>query len=996
MLLRRLRFAFCGARVATLLLAVMSAVTQGDLEAQTSPISDQLDMLRNLTPEQQQAVLQQIGGGGVGNGTGLGGINGAIGAGQYQQGNQNRDPAAVERERRIEAERERRDREDLFPVLKPEDTVLLSIDYTLPPVQTQNNPNNNPGVGSAAFNGALGNSANNSVFTGPIAAGNQSQGIGGQGQASGGTTSETTALSDAEQRELDRLIDLVRAGNPYRLDRSGDIQLPGFPGILIAGLSEAQATLRLQAEPAFRRLQIRVTRLPLARSGFESLKPFGYDLFEHAPSTFAPLTDVPVPSDYVVGAGDEISVQLFGSQNRTLRLVVGRDGRINFPELGPIGVGGQRFSVVQQTLESRIARQMIGVHGSVSMGNTRSIRIFVLGEAKYPGSYTVSGLATMTAALFASGGVKPIGSLRDIQLKRQGAVIRRLDLYDLLIRGDTRNDAELLPGDVIFIPPLGSTVSVDGEVRRPAIYELKGESDIASLLQLAGGLTPDADNGRASLSRVDVTQRRIVVEVDLATDNGRRLELRNGDALRVSRLRPQFDAGVQLQGYVYRPGTFAWHEGMRLTEVIGSIDEVKPDGDLGYVLIRRELAPDRRIVVLSADLTAALQDPTSPANVVLMPRDRVTVFDLASGRERILAPLINELRIQGGFERPTEVVRVEGRVKVPGDYPLEQHMRVSDLIRAGGSLTDAAYGGIAELTRYAVVNGASREAEHIQIDLAAVRHGDTAANVELRPFDYLDIKEVPSWGKIEQVNLKGEVRFPGLYPISRGETLKSLIDRAGGLSDLAFARGAVFTRTELRRQEQEQLDTLQRRLKADIATLALQGAASANSAQSTSAVQVGQSLLGQLQSVKAVGRLVINLRKIVSSPLGSSQDVALRDGDELIIPELRQEVTVIGEVQSNTSHLYRRGLTTADYIDLSGGLTNRADKGRIYVVHADGSVVSAGGSRWYKFGSGVQIETGDTIVVPLNVEHLPPLPLWLAVTTILYNIAIAVSAIHAL
>jgi protein involved in polysaccharide export with SLBB domain len=940
-------------------------------------------MLRNLTPEQQQAILQQLGNGaGTGNG---GALNGT---GQFQRGGQNQDPAAVERERRLQAERDRRDRDELYPVLKPDDTVLISIGYTLPPVPVTNGGGS---YGAAANGGGFG-------IGGTLPqTGNGTQPATGASQATGSPAPDTGApLTDSERRDLDRLIDLVRSGNPYRLDRTGAIQLPGFPPIPVAGLSEDQATMLLQAEPALRRIQVRVTRLPLARSGFESLKPFGYDLFENAPTTFAPVTDVPVPADYVVGAGDELSVQLFGSQNRSLRLVVGRDGRINFPELGPISVAGQRFSSVREMLEARIARQMIGVHGSVSMGDTRSIRIFVLGEAKYPGSYTVSGLATMTAALFASGGVKPIGSLRNIELKRQGAVVRRLDLYDLLIRGDTRDDAQLLPGDVIFIPPLGSTVSIDGEVRRPAIYELKGESDIADLVQLAGGLTPEADTGKASLSRVDESQRRVVVEVDLSSAQGRRLELRNGDSLRVGRLRPQYDSGVQLAGYVYRPGAFAWHEGMRLTEVIGSVDEVKPDGDLGYILIRRELPPDRHIVVLSADLATALRDPASPANIVLMPRDRITVFDLASGRERILAPLINELRIQGGFNQPTEIVRVEGRVKVPGEYPLEPQMRVSDLIRAGGSLTDAAYGGTAELTRYEVVKGESRETEHITVDLAAVRRGDVAADLKLRPFDYLNIQEVPAWGKLEQVTLRGEFRFPGTYPIRRGETLKALVARAGGLTDLAFARGAVFTRMELKRQEQEQLDTLQVRLKNDIATLALQGAASANSAQATSAVQVGQSLLGQLQTAKAVGRLVINLHRIVTTPAGSGWDVDLRDGDELIVPELRQEVTVIGEVQTNTSHLYHQGLTREDYIALSGGFTHRADKGRIYVVHADGSVVADAGSRWYKLGSGTPIETGDTIVVPMDVEHLPPLPLWLAVTTIIYNIAVAVAAVHAL
>jgi protein involved in polysaccharide export with SLBB domain len=258
----------------------------------------------------------------------------------------------------------------------------------------------------------------------------------------------------------------------------------------LAGLGDELATRRIAAEPALQNIDVVLTRLPLAKSGNAGLKPYGYDLFdEESPSTFAPLGDVPVPADYVVGPGDQLNVQLYGSQNRTSRLTVGRDGRVNFPELGPIAVGGRSFDAVRSDLEGRVA-QMIGVRASVSMGQTRSIRVFVLGEVKYPGSYTISGLSTITGALFASGGVKPIGSLRNIELKRQGRVVRELDLYDLLMRGDTSNDANLLPGDVVFIPPVGATVSVDGEVRRPAIYELKGESIASDLVTMAGGFSP--------------------------------------------------------------------------------------------------------------------------------------------------------------------------------------------------------------------------------------------------------------------------------------------------------------------------------------------------------------------------------------------------------------------------------------------------------------------------------------------------------------------------
>ena len=270
---------------------------------------------------------------------------------------------------------------------------------------------------------------------------------------------------------------MIRSHNPYRLS-GGALTLPGFAPIQLLGLSNDQATLRLRIDPGLRSVDIRLTRLPLKKSGAEGLKAFGYDLFaRRAPSTFAPSTNVPVPADYVIGPGDELNVQLYGNQNRSLKLTVARDGHVNLPDLGPINVAGERFTSAKSDIESRVERQMIGVHASVSMGDTRSIRVFVLGEARRPGSYTISGLGTITSALYVAGGVKRIGSLRNVQLKRQGALVRRLDLYDLLIRGDSKDDAKLVQGDVIFIPPVGATVSIDGEVRRPAIYEIRNESN---------------------------------------------------------------------------------------------------------------------------------------------------------------------------------------------------------------------------------------------------------------------------------------------------------------------------------------------------------------------------------------------------------------------------------------------------------------------------------------------------------------------------------------
>jgi len=319
-------------------------------------------------------------------------------------------------------------------------------------------------------------------------------------------------------------------------------------------------------------------------------------------------------------------------------------------------------------------------------------------------------------------------------------------------------------------------------------------------------------------------------------------------------------------------------------------------------------------------------------------------------------------------------------------------MRVSDLLRAGGNLEDAAYGVKAELSRF-VAGRDERKSELIEIDLAAVRRGDAAADIALQSFDALIIKELPEWAKQEAVTVSGEVRFPGIYPIRRGETLRSVIERAGGLTGLAFTKGSVFTRRELREREAEQIARLSERLQSDLAATAIQAGQVAQGQQAAQGAMTAQGLLGQLKTTRAVGRLVIDLDRVLAGNVGSPSDVLMRDGDQLVVPKVRQEVTVLGEVQNGTSHLYRAGLSRDDYLNLSGGLTRKADKKRVYVVKADGSVIAKTG--WLGDGK-TAIQPGDTIVAPLDTERLPPLPLWQAVTSIIYNAAVAVAAIGSL
>ena len=999
--------------------AAVLTLAAGVIQAQSTTGVDPTQIMQSLSSDQQQAILQRLSGvgsssmGTTGLGSGLGSLGSSIGGlgtgqsgsfGDLSNANNPNSPLYQRKQREAEAddiEEAQRRLKGLPVIFRPEDTVIVEVD--LHPLAAAVQTTASASLTQQQLQQLQSAPANVQAAAQAALAQQSAQPQSGA-QGSAPEPGADPQLSPDDRQRLQALIELIKMRDPYQLDANGVLNLPGFTGIALAGLTEAQAALRLEVEPALSGLHFRLTRLPLRRSGLAGLKPFGYDLFNEYPSTFAPVTNVPVPSDYVVGAGDVLQVQLYGSQNRFLQLTVDRDGRVNFPELGPVSVVGQRFQSVKEELEARIARQMIGVKGSVSMSETRAIQVFVLGEAQTPGSYTVSGLGTITSALYAAGGIKQVGSLRDIQLKRGGQLIRRLDLYDLLMRGDNSGDIKLMAGDVVFIPPRGDTASVEGEVQRPAIYELRPGTNVTELAQLAGGLTPKADASAAMLSSIDQRGGQNVVAVNLSVGQARGQSVRNGDVLRVPTVRATLDAGVQVQGYVYAPGQVAYHPGLRLTDVLRSVDDLKPNADLHYVLIRREDPPNRHIRAFSADLAAALLHPGSAADVVLQARDQVTVFDLQSGRDRVIQPLMDDLKLEASSAEPEQVVHVDGRVRVPGEYPLERDMTVADLIRAGGSLRDSAYNGRAELARYEIVDGEERKAQVIEIDLAAALKGDPAANLTLRPFDSLSVSEISLWGQQEKVVLGGQVRFPGTYSIKHGETLKSVIARAGGLTEFAFPEGSVFTRVELQKREQEQLDFLGQRMQTDIATMALQAAAGSalngnggGGSNAQAALNIGQSLLSQLRDTRAVGRLVLDLPKLMAGPAGSEYDVSLRNGDQLLVPRFQQEVTVIGEVQSVTSHLFRTGLTREDYINQSGGMTRHADAKKIYVVRANGSVVANVGGGFFRIGDhGVKIMPGDTIVVPLDTEHLPPLPMWEAITQIIYNTAVAVAAVHSL
>ena len=736
------------------------------------------------------------------------------------------------------------------------------------------------------------------------------------------------------------------------------------------------------------------------------LQPFGYDLFDGVPTTFAPATDIPISADYVIGPGDTVLIQLFGKEHHEYALVVTREGNLQLPRIGPVNVAGLEFDEMKNVLTEVISNQMIGEKVIVTMGDLRSIRVFILGDANQPGSYTVSALSTMTNALFVSGGVKPIGSLRNVQLKRRGVVVARLDLYDLLVRGDTSGDARLQPGDVIFIPPVGRTVGVAGDVRRPAIYELRNERTVDQVLALAGGMLPTAYPEASQIERINKRGERTLVDIDLGRKGAGKAAVQSGDELHIYSILEKMEDIVLVSGHVQRPGAYQWREGMRVTDLISSIrNDLLPRPDLNYALVKRETRKGGGLEMFSIRLGEALDNPASRDNAVLQARDELIVFGFSGERDEVIDPLIDELVELASFENPARVVRVGGLVRHSGDFPLEHYMKVSDLIRAGGGLSEAAYALGAELTRYEIVDGRNREVGHVNVDLAAILKGERQADFALHSHDYLHIKRLPAWAESSTVELKGEVRFPGIYPISRGEQLSNVIQRAGGLSDMAFPQGAVFLRVELKERERLRLDELSRRLESDLASLSIE--LSHEDKASSESLLLGQQLADQLRNVEPTGRLVISLPKLLSTTSGgrrSEYDITMMDGDQLYIPQLTQEVTVTGEVFYPTSHFYEEGIDREKYVKLSGGTTRKADRKHIYVVRADGSVNSVStdfnysdddGTPWFEDVDEDAIRPGDTIVVPLDVDRMKPLTFWTGVSKIVFQLAFAAASAKA-
>jgi len=716
----------------------------------------------------------------------------------------------------------------------------------------------------------------------------------------------------------------------------------------------------------------------------EDLALFGYDIFRFGADSFTPATDIPIPADYVVGPGDNLTIQLYGKENSTHNLTLDRNGQIQFPNIGPIALAGMSFSQVNQKIEEIVSQQMIGVKSSVSMGALRTIRVFVLGDVNVPGSYVVGSLSTMTNAIFASGGITKIGSLRNIQLKRRGKLITALDLYDLLLRGDTSKDARLLPGDVIFVPPIGRTVGVAGEVKRPAIYEIHKEKTVAEALELAGGLLPTAFVPASRVERIlKDSGEKTLVNLDLSTSSGRRFVINDADVIQVFSTLDTMRDIVKLEGHVKRPGGFAWRPKMRFTDIVANVDDLLANPDIDIAIIQREQKATRKIKVLTFSPRLAFENPNSKHNPYLESRDTITLFDYETERGSLLADLLQRLQTQANIDQRQQIIEVTGSVRFPGRYPLAESMDTRSAIYMAGGLIESALDTTAEITRYELNEEKTTVVMHINIDMAL-------DNPILQENDTLRIKQIPLWQKKESISLMGEVVHPGIYAILPGETLMDVLHRAGGLTPHAYPEGAVFSREELRKLEEERLADLREKIESDIAAANIQ---ESELKKKTLDEAQAEQILENIDGIKALGRMVIDLPSIIRKP--GTYDFQLVDGDTLNVPRYKPSITVVGEVQYPTSHFFDKKLSVNDYIDRSGGTKYTADKGRIYIVKANGRVYLPSNSAWFR-AKGQALDPGDTIVVPLDTDRVDRLTMWSRVTQIMYNTAVGLAAINGL
>ncbi len=677
----------------------------------------------------------------------------------------------------------------------------------------------------------------------------------------------------------------------------------------------------------------------LVASSTGSILPiFGASLFSGVPTTFAPVTDVPVGAGYLIGPGDELNLQISGQVNQQYDLTVDRTGNIDIPELGTVHVTGIPFSQLNAYLHGQLARIYRNFALNTNLGSLRTIQVFVVGEAVRPGSYTISSLSTLLNAIFASGGPLPDGSLRDIQVKRDGQTILHFDLYDLLLRGDKANDIRLLSGDVIFIPFAGPQVAITGSVSSPAIYELKGPTPINDLLKLAGSETAVANGGALRLERVYEHSMRSIEDINLATQGTQIVQ--NGDILSISSILERFRNAVTLRGNVANPGRYVWHEGMRISDLI----------------------PNKASLVTRNYWTRQNQQGQ-------------LLQDYAAGTNASVAGQ-GALQARSTSQGDTSASRSNGGTQAGGNSvgsALSNNTNSTNF----SAQTDVVLSAPDIDWSYAVIERlSSGDLKTSLIPFALgklVLDGDASQNLQLLPNDIVTIFStadirVPSAQQTRYVRLEGEFMAPGVYSVLPGETLRSLLRRAGGFTSDAYLFASEFTRESTRRVETQRLQEYADQLDAQISSVSANSEARATSASdeiaTTASETAARAAVARLRGVAPSGRIVLDL-KPNSFGVDTLPDLALEDGDRFVVPRVPSAVAVQGQVYNANAFVYVPRQHMLDYLRRAGGPDRQADKRREFILRADGSVVS----EQYADVRRASVFPGDTLVVPPIIDR---------------------------
>ncbi|MGA9588092.1 MAG: SLBB domain-containing protein [Terracidiphilus sp.] len=751
------------------------------------------------------------------------------------------------------------------------------------------------------------------------------------------------------------------------------------------------------------RSQLQIANKPQPLSEFQMLVAgsigrivpiYGAELFANVPDTFAPVQRLPVTPDYVIGPGDELLIRTWGQVTQNLHLTVDRSGLVYVPQVGELRVAGLQFKQLQGVLKARFDRVYRNYELNVNLGQLRSIEVFVTGEARRPGSYTVSSLSTLVNAVFACGGPGPRGSLRHILLKRNGVVATDFDLYDLLLKGDKSRDVNLESGDVIYFQAVGPQVAIVGSVNVPAIYELRGHESIAEALALAGGVSATAETSSLEIERTQTNSSggsaRVAVDVPM-NRSSLGAALRNADIVRVHAEAPRFEKTVTLRGNVATPGRFAWKEGMRVRDLIPSKESLlTPD----YWLRREQLGlpvADFQPMMPPMKMEIPPDQPGQTVNRPATPQDAQTINSGLFPQLTAGVPQDNNVP-QGGNGEQFQSLAASSDQEAKG----EQAGRVA---QASGSSLETLGSGPRLVTTprfpietqvvrvspdidwsYAVVERVDQKTlttRLLPFDLgAAILGNDENANIALEPGDVITIFSdadirVPRSQQTKYVRLEGEFVHAGVYSALPGETLRQLVERAGGLTPQAYLYGSQFSRESTRREQQLRLDEYVSALSYQIEIGASNKATSVVSAQEAAttgaSVASQRELVNRLREIRATGRIVLHIEP-TGSGIASLPDLPLEDGDRFIVPPIPSTVGIVGAVYDPNSFVYLAHKHAGDYLRTAGGPNRNADKKQIFIIRADGSVVS----RQYlehtlwtddKFDRQA-IYPGDTIVIP--------------------------------